>query len=211
MGSIQITMSAEPSTAEEPNAASPPDESQKAECPFCVMMRKGGCEVPFKVCARKEVVVARRAALHSARMHTQKFCWRVCVGAQGVIAAHQAEEQCSCCQSVSKQHTSHLTPRHRRLWTAASAPTSPARTWPTACPWCGGEGFCVLLCVCCYRMGCCCQCFVGCVHLTINQPQCNSPQTTTANQPPPPPKNTTLQPKPVRGAARVHGQEQGRV
>jgi hypothetical protein len=38
----------------------------KAECPFCVMMRRGGCEVPFKVRQRRAAAGAARV-LHLQR------------------------------------------------------------------------------------------------------------------------------------------------
>ncbi|GBF89699.1 hypothetical protein Rsub_02869 [Raphidocelis subcapitata] len=45
-----MTESAPPAASPEAEGASPgPEEAtERPECPFCVMMRKGGCEVPFK-------------------------------------------------------------------------------------------------------------------------------------------------------------------
>lgn len=36
-----------------PGAAGAEGDAANSECPFCVMMRKGGCEAPFKVRCRK--------------------------------------------------------------------------------------------------------------------------------------------------------------
>jgi hypothetical protein len=56
MASEQPDISPESQTADilahaAAEAAAPGADTENAyECPFCVMMRKGGCEDPFKVC-----------------------------------------------------------------------------------------------------------------------------------------------------------------
>jgi hypothetical protein len=49
------------------------EQDAPRECPFCVMMRKGGCEAPFQVCGAggPGALVVWRTTRHSNRLNVQ--------------------------------------------------------------------------------------------------------------------------------------------